>query len=182
MRPSIVRSVSCCDHFAEQLFWRGKNTFIITKRLLNKVIRYGVAVAGLCLFWPLTWWRHQMETFSTLLVLCAGNSPVTGEFASQRQVTWSFHVFFYMRLNTRLSKQPSGWWLETPPCSLWRHCQGCAAGCRGWWWSTPRNSAWRARVVVSVITNHSNHQHIMANIFINLLPTCPRKCSCHYLD
>ena len=22
------------------------------------------------------WWRHQMETFSALLVLCAGNSPV----------------------------------------------------------------------------------------------------------
>ena len=25
-----------------------------------------------------SWWRHQMETFSTLLALCAGNSPVTG--------------------------------------------------------------------------------------------------------
>ena len=23
-----------------------------------------------------SWWRHQMETFSTLLALCAGNSPV----------------------------------------------------------------------------------------------------------
>ena len=27
-----------------------------------------------------TWWRHQMEAFSALLALCAGNSPVTGEF------------------------------------------------------------------------------------------------------
>ena len=26
--------------------------------------------------WP--WWRHQMETFSALLAICAGNSPVTG--------------------------------------------------------------------------------------------------------
>ena len=26
------------------------------------------------------WWRHQMETFSALLTLCAGNSPVTSEF------------------------------------------------------------------------------------------------------
>ena len=26
------------------------------------------------------WWRHQMETFSVLLAICAGNSPVTGEF------------------------------------------------------------------------------------------------------
>ena len=24
----------------------------------------------------LTWWRHQMETFSALLAICAGNSPV----------------------------------------------------------------------------------------------------------
>ena len=25
------------------------------------------------------WWRHQMETFSALLAICAGNSPVPGE-------------------------------------------------------------------------------------------------------
>ena len=24
-----------------------------------------------------SWWRHQMETFSALLAICAGNSPVT---------------------------------------------------------------------------------------------------------
>ena len=35
----------------------------------------------------LTWWHHQMETFFALLSLCAGNSPVTGEFPSQRPVT-----------------------------------------------------------------------------------------------
>ena len=39
------------------------------------------------------WWRHQMETFSALLALCAGNSPVTGEIPSQRPVTRSFDVF-----------------------------------------------------------------------------------------
>ena len=42
-------------------------------------------------------WRHQMETFSALLALCAGNSPVTGEFPSQRPVTHSFDVFFDLR-------------------------------------------------------------------------------------
>ena len=26
--------------------------------------------------WLYPWWRHQMETFSALLALCAGNSPV----------------------------------------------------------------------------------------------------------
>ena len=70
------------------------------------------------------WWRHQMESFSALLVLCAGNSPVTGEFPSQRPVTQSFDVFFDLRLNKRLSKQLWGWWFETPSGSLWRHCNG----------------------------------------------------------
>ena len=67
------------------------------------------------------WWRHQMETIFTLLALCTGNSPVTGEFFSQRPVTRSFDVFFYLRLNKRLSKQSWGWWLETPSRSLCRH-------------------------------------------------------------
>ena len=47
----------------------------------------------------LTWWRHQMETFSALLAICAGNSPVPGEFPTQRPVTRSFEVFFHLRLN-----------------------------------------------------------------------------------
>ena len=42
-----------------------------------------------------------METFSALLALCAGNSPVTGEFAAQRPVTRSFDVFFDLRMNKR---------------------------------------------------------------------------------
>ena len=46
-----------------------------------------------------SWWRHQMETFSALLAICAGNSPVIGEFPAQRPVTRSFDVFFDLRLN-----------------------------------------------------------------------------------
>ena len=63
-----------------------------------------------------------METFSALLALCAGNSPITGEFPSQRPVTRSFNVFFNLRLDKRLSKQSRGWWSDTPSRSLWRHC------------------------------------------------------------
>ena len=74
------------------------------------------------LYMYFSWWRHQMETFSALLALCAGNSPVSGEFPSQRPVSRSFDVFFHLRLNTRLSKQSRGWWFETLSCSLWRHC------------------------------------------------------------
>ena len=73
----------------------------------------------------LTWWHHRMETFSALLALCAGNSPVTGEFLSQRAVTRSFDFFFDLRLNKRLRKQSWGWWFETPSRSLWRHCNEC---------------------------------------------------------
>ena len=44
-----------------------------------------------------------METFSALLTLCAGNSPVTGEFPSRKPVTLSFNVYFFnLRLNKRL--------------------------------------------------------------------------------
>ena len=70
----------------------------------------------------ISWWRHQMETFSALLVLSAGNSPVTGEFPSQRPLTRSFDVFFDLRLNKELSTQSWGWWFETSLGSLWRHC------------------------------------------------------------
>ena len=45
-----------------------------------------------------------------------------GEFPAQRSVTRSFDVFFDLRLNKRLSKQPWGWWFETPSWSLWRQC------------------------------------------------------------
>ena len=34
-----------------------------------------------------TWWCHQMETFSPLLVICAGDSLVTGEPPAQKPVS-----------------------------------------------------------------------------------------------
>ena len=49
-----------------------------------------------------------METSSALLAICAGNSPVAGEFPAQRPVTRSFDVFLDLRLNKRLSKQSLG--------------------------------------------------------------------------
>ena len=61
-------------------------------------------------------------TFSTLLAICAGNSPVTGEFPAQRPVTRGFDAFFDLRLIKRLCKQSWGWWYKTPSRPLWRHC------------------------------------------------------------
>ena len=68
-----------------------------------------------------SWWRHQMETFSALLAICAGNSPVPGEFPTQRPVTRSFDVCFDLCPNKRLSKQEWDWWFETQSRPLWRH-------------------------------------------------------------
>ena len=59
-------------------------------------------------------------TFSALLAI-AGNSPVPGEFPTQRPVMRCFDVFFDLRLNKWLSKQWWGWWFETFSHSLWRH-------------------------------------------------------------
>ena len=64
----------------------------------------------------MVWWRHQMETFSALLTLCAGNSPVTKASATD------FDVFFDLRLNNTLSKQSWDRCFDTPPRSLWCHC------------------------------------------------------------
>ena len=93
----------------------------ITQRCFSSPYNY---LAGKLYYYQVflrAWWRHQMETFSALLAIFAGNSPGPGEFPTQRPVTRSFYVFFDLRPNKRLSKQSWGWWFETLSCSLWRH-------------------------------------------------------------
>ena len=92
--------------------------------LNNALWSYSSCHTLICVKMCIAWWRHQMETFSALLAICAGNSPVPGEFPTQRPVTRSFDVYFDLRLNKRLSKQSWGWWFETPLRSLWRHRNG----------------------------------------------------------
>ena len=58
-----------------------------------------------------SWWRHHMETFSALLALCVGNSPVTGEFPVQGPVTLtqSFDVSFICAwMNGRVNNRDFG--------------------------------------------------------------------------
>ena len=56
------------------------------------------------MFGMLCWkWGHHMETFSALLVLRAGNSPVTGEFPSQRPVD------FWVLMVTLICAWINGW-------------------------------------------------------------------------
>ena len=72
--------------------WRGQVSVNVSKLLWllwELWIRFGKSLAKDPQY---TWWRHQMETFSALLAICAGNSPVTGEFPAQRPVTRSFDI------------------------------------------------------------------------------------------
>ena len=111
----------------------------------------------------LTTWRHQMEAFSALLALCAGNSPVTGEFPAQRPVTRGFDVFFDLCLNKRLSKQSWGWWFQMPLRSLWRHCNYkttiyiCVTICFCWMISQDQEMTRRSQKYKFIITVYSHY-------------------------
>ena len=74
-------------------------------------------------------WHPSMMTSSNGNILCVTDllcgeftGHLTGEFPTQRPVTWSFDVFFDLRLNKQLSEQSWCWWFEMPLRPLWRHC------------------------------------------------------------
>ena len=60
-------------------------------------VRWATRGKGIQRNWYMAWWRHQMETFSGLLAICAGNSPVP----TQRPVMWSFDDYFDLRPDKR---------------------------------------------------------------------------------
>ena len=111
------------QYFTATVGKRGLEIFHFYLNVMRVVSICRLSSTGISIsyFRLLSWWRHQMGTVSALLAFFVGNSPVTGEFPSQRPVTRSFDVFFDLRLNKRLSKQSWGWWFETPSRSLWRH-------------------------------------------------------------
>ena len=104
------------------------------------------------------WWRHQMETFSMLLAICAGNSPVPGEFSAQRPVTRSFGVFFDLRFNKRLSKQSWGWWFEMLSRPLWRQRKGTINSLAPGWFK------WKLRQVIFKLISVINGWGIFCEI------------------
>ena len=56
-----------------------------------------------------TWWRHQMETFSALLALCAGNSPVPVN--SPHRGQWRRALMFSLicaRINDLVNNREAG--------------------------------------------------------------------------
>ena len=119
-----------------------------------------------------SWWRHQMETFSALLAICVGKSPVTGEFHAQRPVARSFDVFFDLRLNEGLSEQWRGCWFETQSRPLWRHCNGYI-GCDN---DTPygKSGSFRGQATCDIqIPNSTVHWANMGHIWVLSAPDGP---------
>ena len=101
-------------HKASDLLSSQGNEITISLSEINILCYLYLIQVDLCII-PL--WRHQMETFSTLLPI----SPVPGEFPTQRPVTRSFDVYFDLCPNKRFCKQSLGWWFETLSPPLWRH-------------------------------------------------------------
>ena len=95
-------------------FYSGPNVLKMKAFFLVPMFYYSLAQ-------EISWWRHQMETASALPAFCTGNSPVPGEFLSQRSVMQTFGVFLDLRLNKRLTKQSWGWLFEMPSRSIWCH-------------------------------------------------------------
>ena len=74
---------------------------VLVFRTIPKYIDVDALQSHVLVFRSIPRWCHQMKTFSVLLALCAGNSPVTGDFPSQRPVTLSSDISFDLYLNKR---------------------------------------------------------------------------------
>ena len=119
-----------------------------------------------------------METFSALLAICAGNSPVPGEFRAQRPVTRSFDVFFDLRRIKGLNKQSWGWWSETLSRPLWRHSNVISRVVQYFTGLYSRNSGrrgyiWTREMNVAMMTSwHGTMTSSNGNIFRVTVPLC----------
>ena len=71
---------------------------------------YPVLYIHICMYictCRLTWRRHQMETFSALLAICAGNSPVSDEFKGRWRGTLMFSLIS-ARINGWVNNHEAG--------------------------------------------------------------------------
>ena len=115
---------------------------------LHSLIPYGTEFYAAL---PIAAMQHMMTSsngniFRVTGLLC-GEFTGPGEFPAQRPVARSFDVFFDLRPNKRLSKQPWGWWFETPSWSLWRQRQ-----CNG--------RLWAVKWVLAIKLNQFRDRHV----------------------
>ena len=133
VRPSAARGTMwSIFRITLESSWYTSN-YIFLFLWLWYLFRYGVSV-GIFRYCDIpesnhtTWWRHQLETFSALLAICAGKMFPFDDVIML--------YGYFLRLNKRLSKQSWGWWFETLPCPLWRHRNELPTSpCTpSWWW------------------------------------------------
>ena len=129
-----------------------------------------------------------METFSALLALCEGNSPVTGEFPSQRLVTLSYD-FLSGPKNKQLSKQSGRRWFDTPSHPLWHHSND-SLGCWSHKMTLNNIRGWGIHEEYSIelvfrshnfchMYNPGYHEHVLLlNLWINTSCTITIRVEC----
>ena len=102
-RYGVVKK--CVKDRSHRILYLDAVSYLMTQWQINSF----VLTDHICYCLYVTWWRHQMETFSALLAICAGNSPVPGEFPTQRPVTRSFDVtLICARINAWVNNREAG--------------------------------------------------------------------------
>ena len=110
-------------HYKEKMFVRPFYQYVGNALQVRWIINIEAATREVSLGQICMMTSSNGNIFRVTGPLC-GEFTDPGEFPTQRPVTRSFDVFFDLRLNKRLSKQPWGWWFETLSWSLWRRCNG----------------------------------------------------------
>ena len=93
----ISRRVSLCPApsallCTERLCYQLKRD---TKRNIIASAKYTTVKYQVPIKCTIPYWRHQMEAFSALLAICAGNSPVTDELPSQKASNADLCIYIY---------------------------------------------------------------------------------------
>ena len=160
----------------------------IHKQFMSIILKF----SKICVAFTCTWWRHQMETFSALLAICAGNSPVLGELphkGQRRRALIFYLICFWINgwINNRQAGDLRCYSAHYYYVTLMRWKLSCYISCSKLW---PASMCWE-QFVFQVL-----HYHICsegkANIYSgpplgNENTTCLhadiiiRKCFQHYL-
>ena len=77
----FIMEISMLARWERSFYWNDPGSYFNMKIIFP--CRGIPIIKTKCPMFMVSWWRHQMETFSTLLALCAGNSPVNSEFPGQ---------------------------------------------------------------------------------------------------
>ena len=83
--------------FMQQVYYEHSRYFIVFDCVWVRVDFGHIVLDCLTDIRWMAWWRHQMETFSALLALCAGNSPVNSPHKGQWRGALMFSLIFVWR-------------------------------------------------------------------------------------